>query len=292
MFDLKVLHRPTSPGEAVRLFKETEGTGLYVAGGTVVVPAASPNLDFLVDLSEAGLSYVSSRSGRLVLGATVTAGSLGRSLEAGGIASGLLPAAALSIGNHTVRNLATVGGNIASWPYPTDLPVALLVMNASLTVLSGSGSREVALGDFLAKRGSVFQKGDLITEIAMPVPARGTSGGFEKIGRKRLDVAVVNAAAALRLEGRRIAEAAVAVGALGPAPARLAECEDYLRGKEVCEETLAEAGRMVSASVSPRSDHRAGAEYRKRAAGVAAKRAIMRAAGLLPGEAPSRTRTT
>lgn len=282
MFDLSVLHRPASPEEAVSLFRETAGTGLYVGGGTVIVPAASAKLDFLVDLSSAGLSYVRSESGHLVLGATVTVAALAGSLEAGGMASGVMAAAALTVANHTVRNLATVGGNVAAWPYPTDLPVVFLVLGASLVVLGASGRREVSIEDFFLKRGEVFSKGDLVTELRIPIPDGDLGGGFDKIGRKRLDVAIANAAAAVLVEDGRIADARLAVGALGPAPRRLPECESFLVGKPVGEEAFAEAGRMAARAVTPRSDHRAGAAYRSKASAVAAKRALMRAAGLLP----------
>ncbi len=282
MFDLSVLHRPASAEEAVRLYGETEGTGLYVAGGTIVVPAGSSKLDFLVDLSSAGLSYVRSESGRLVLGATLTVAGLATSLEASGIASGAMPAAALSIANHTVRNLATVGGNVAAWPYPTDLPVVLLVLGAKLTILGPSGQREIPIEDYFQKRGDVFRKGDLITEIVVPIPSGDLRGGFEKVGRKRLDIAIANAAGTVLMDDGRIREARVAVGGMGPAPKRLPECEDLLKGKSATEESFAEAGRLVERAVEPRTDHRAGAEYRRKAAGAAAKRALMRAAGLLP----------
>ncbi len=281
MFDLSVLHRPTSPEEAVRLFRETEGTGLYVGGGTVVVPAGSPKLDFLVDLTAAGLSEIRSESGGLVLGATVTISALSRSLEAGGIASGIMPAAALTVANHTVRNLATVGGNLAAWPYPTDLPVVLLVLDAVLTVLGDSGARSVPLEDFLLRRGDAFSKGDLITEITLPIPAGGTVGGFEKVGRKRLDIAIANAAATARVEDGRLADVKVAVGAMGPAPRRLPECEQLLEGKAPGQELFLEAARLVENTVEPRTDHRASADYRRKAAGVGGGRALLKAAGLL-----------
>ncbi len=281
MFDLSVLHRPTSPEEAVRLFRETEGTGLYVGGGTVVVPAASSKLDFLVDLSAAGLSGISSESGHLVLGATVTISSLARSLEAGGIASGILHTASLSVANHTVRNLATVAGNVAAWPYPTDLPVAFLALDATLAVMSDAGEREIPIEDYFLRRGDVFSKGDLITRVSIPVPKGEVGGGFEKVGRKRLDIAIANAAATVRMDGGRIADARLAVGAMGPAPRRLPECEALLKDKVPTEKLLADVGRLVETTVEPRTDHRAGADYRRKAVGAAARRALTRATGLL-----------
>jgi len=282
MLDLKVLHTPATPEDAFRALNETDGRGLYVGGGTVVVRAGSPNLDFLVDLSRAGMSYVRSESGNLVLGAATTLASLTRSMEACGIASCVLHDAALAVGTHTIRNLATVGGNLVTWPFPSDLPVAFLVLDATLLVMGESGPREVALIDFFARGADVWTKGELMVEVRVPIPGHGLTGGFDKIGRKRIDVALANAAAAIDDDGGRMRDVRVAVGGVGSAPARLPECESFLKGKAPGADLFAEAGRMAAESVEPRSDHRAGASYRKRAAGVAVERALMRAAGLLP----------
>ncbi len=282
MFDLSVLHRPTSPDEAVRLFGETEGNGLYVAGGTVVVPAGSPNLSYLVDLSAAGLDYIRRDAAHVVIGATVTVADLARSPEAGDPASGLLRHAALSVANHTVRNLATVGGNVGAWSYPTDLPVALLVLDAALVVQDASGRRELPLSDYFSKRGEVFRKGDLIVELRLSASFAGLTGGFDKIGRKKLDVAIVNAAAAMKVDGGRMTDIRVALGGGGAAPVRLPECESFLSANDISEDVFAEAGRVASSAVSARGDHRASAEYRTKVSAIAVKRALMRAAGLLP----------
>jgi len=292
MLDLKQLHLPKSPEEAVRALAESEGKGLYVGGGTVVVRAASPRLDFLVDLSAAGMSYVRSESRDLLIGATTTVAVLARSFEAYGVATGLLHEAAMSVATHTIRNLATVGGNLITWSFPADLPVAFLVLDARIVGLGGSGRKEMPVSDLFARRQDVWEKGDLLVEIRVPIPPHELSAGFEKIGRKAVDVAMANAAATLLDEGGKIGEARVAVGAMGVPPRRFEDCESFLKGKAPAEEVFAEAGKLVASSVEPRSDHRASADYRRRAAAVAVERALMKAAGLLPrhsgGEATTR----
>jgi aerobic carbon-monoxide dehydrogenase medium subunit len=284
MLDLKVVHRPASPAEAVRVLADTEGRGLYVAGGTIVVVMGSSHLDFLVDLTAAGLSGILVESGgaapALVIGATATAGELLRAPEAGRPAQGLLHAAASQMANHTVRNLATVGGNVFAWHFPTDLPPALLVLDAWITVEGRAGRRAFPLEDLYAKRRDVFAPGDLIVDVRVPAETPGLRGAFEKHGRKRLDVALVNCAASVRIEGGRIAEARLALNGVGGTPARRRDVEAFLKGKEPAPAVFEEAGRMVSAAVSPRTDLRASGEYRKKVAGVAARRALMRASGL------------
>ncbi len=284
MLDLEVLHRPTTPEEAVRLYDATPGNGLYVAGGTVLVPAGSSRLDYLIDLSHVGLDYIR-REGDgpapdLAIGAGVRIADLARNAEVAAVASGIVRDAASAVATHTVRNRATVGGNIVVSHYPTDLPAALLVLDARLEVLNGEGTREIALTEFYGNRREVHEKGDLIIEVRIPGEGRGFAAAFEKLGRLKVDIAIVNCAAALRIDGDAIAEARVAVNGTGRPPSRLREVESFLAGKPVAVSTFEEAGRVASGSVEPRSNHRASADYRRKMVGVLTKRTLLKAAGI------------
>lgn len=283
MLDLRALLRPTDPVEAVRVYGETGGSGLYVAGGTVIVPAGSPNLDFLVDITSTGLDFVRAEHGHLSIGAATRVSDLHDSVEARAVASGVLCDAALSVANHTVRNLATVGGNVASWAFPSDLPPALMALDAEVAILDANGRREAKLVDFYGNRREVFRKGDLILEVRVPISSRGLTGGFAKIGRKKLDVAVVNAAAVLTVEDGVVGDARVALNGVGPAPVRAGDAESYLEGREAGPDAFGEAGRIAAAGISPRSDHRASAAYRSKIAAVAVERALARAAEATDG---------
>ncbi len=289
MLDLSALLRPTSPEEAVRLFAETRGNGLYVSGGTVIVPSGSSRLDFLVDLSAAGLDYVRPAAGGsgeegsgagpgLALGAGTCICDLARSQQVADVAGGVLHEAAAAVATHTVRNRATLGGNVIASHYPTDLPPALLVLDAELIAMNLEGTREISLEEFYANRRALHRKGDLVVEVRVPPVSRGLTAAFEKLGRIKLDIAIVNAAAALRVEEGGIADARVAVNGTGRPPSRLREVEAFLSGKPTVRETFEEAGRVASASVDPRSNHRASGAYRKKMIGVLVRRALARAA--------------
>jgi len=117
-----------------------------------------------------------------------------RSPAAGELAGGVLRTAARAVANHTIRNLATVGGNLLSWHYPSDLPPALLALDASVVLRGVEGEREIGLEDFYRSGRDVFRKGDLLVEVRVPNGASRLSGAFEKIGRKRLDVALEHGA--------------------------------------------------------------------------------------------------
>jgi carbon-monoxide dehydrogenase medium subunit len=276
VFDLRILKRPTTPDEAVRDLLETEGTGLYLAGGTILVPTGSPSLDFLVDLTRLGLDHVRSEDGALTIGAMTRIADLvdNDALSQQGL--GVIGEAARWIGTHTVRNRATVGGNLFAAHFPSDLPPVFLALRASVVLHGPEGRREVSLEDFYARRSEVYSRGDLILEVRVPEQS-GTASAFEKTGRTRVDVAIVSCAASVSINGGAIAAAGVALGGLSALPVVAHEAAAFLVGKALTSDVIGEAGRMVSESVSPRSDHRAGGEYRRKVAGVLAARALSRA---------------
>lgn len=285
MLDLKNLYRPKSAEEAVRALLESEGTGLYVAGGTIVVPTGSPSLDYLVDLTGAGLDYVrveDTSDGRaLVIGAMTRIADLAISPELASPALRAITEAAADMGTHTTRNRATVGGNVFAVHFPSDLPPAFLALGASVVLQGADGPRDVSLEDFYARRSEVYRRGDLIVEMRVPTGHDGLASAFEKTGRTRVDVAIVSCAAAVAVSGGTIEMARVVLNGTSSVPHVATDAEAYLTGEPPTEDVFREAGRLVSASVSPRGDHRASAEYRRKVAGVMTARALSRAAGLV-----------
>jgi len=281
MLDLRNLYRPKSPEEAVRALLETEGTGLYVAGGTIVVPTGSPSLDYLVDLTGTGLDYVrveDTPDGRaLVIGAMTRIADLATSPELASPALRAIIEAAADMGTHTTRNRATVGGNVFAVHFPSDLPPAFLALGASIRLQGADGPRDVSLEDFYARRSEVYRRGDLIVEIRVPAGHEGLASAFEKTGRTRVDVAIVSCAAAVAVSGGTIETARVVLNGISAVPHVAADAGAYLAGKSPTEDVFREAGRLVSESVSPRGDHRASADYRRKVAGVMTARALSRA---------------
>jgi len=109
----------TTPEEAYQLLSTTEGRGMYIAGGTTIVPTAAKGLDFLVDINRLSLDKIESANGQTTIGATTRIQDI---LESGALTKGperILVKASRHCATPQVRNLATIGGNITVSGYYT-----------------------------------------------------------------------------------------------------------------------------------------------------------------------------
>jgi carbon-monoxide dehydrogenase medium subunit len=123
---------------------------------------------------------------------------------------------------------------------------------------------------------------EIATAIRVPATAAATGTSYQKISpRSKVDIAAVNIGALVTLDdAKKCCAVRISMGAVGPTPLRGAQAEAYLVGKEINDETLAEAGRLAAEDASPISDVRATREYRKLMVEVLTTRALNEAAGL------------
>ena len=164
-----------------------------------------------------------------------------------------------------IRNIGTVGGNlINASPIADSLPF-FYVMDAELEVRSASATRTVPIQEFYqGYKQFDLRPGELLTRVRVPLPAEGELLRLIKVSRRRdLDISSFTAAIRLRLEGETIAAAALAWGGVGPTVLRSPETEAFLVGQEWSEATLRAAGDLAVAEVSPISDVRGSADYRR-----------------------------
>jgi xanthine dehydrogenase small subunit len=164
-----------------------------------------------------------------------------------------------------IRNVGTVGGNIINAsPIADSLPF-LFVMEAELRLQSATGQRSVNINDFYrGYKQFDLRAGELLTRVVVPLPGENELLRLYKVSRRRdLDISSFTAAVRLRLDGERIAAAAVAFGGVGPTVLRARRCEEFLLDREFDEKTMREAGELAVAEVSPISDVRGSAEYRR-----------------------------
>ena len=277
MFDnVEAFHRPGTIGEAIRLLGSSKGARV-VAGGTDLVVHGDPSARVLIDITRAGLSYIRKRGAACVIGATTTMAQLEESEAIRGLAGGVLAHAAATCGAIQIRNVATIGGNIANASPAADLATPLMALDAAVVVAAGGGRRKLALAEYLAgARGRSLVK-SLLVEVVIPEPARGPRCGwsFQKLGRTAVDISLVSAVAGLQLDAKgRVKWARIALGAVAPAALRASAAEELLTGRVLDRSAIDAASAEVAGAVTPISDVRATAEYRREMSRVLAGRAL------------------
>ena len=189
-----------------------------------------------------------------------------------------LAEAARSSSGPQVRNLATIGGNLATASPAGDLVVALVALEARLKIRSSGGNRELPVGELLVgPKQSALLENEMITEIIIPIHSGRTGSGFQKLGkRKAMSIAVASAAATVTLspDGSAFDVIRVALGSVAPTVVRAKRFEQALQGKPATVEEIARVRALVLESISPITDIRGQAWYRSEIAPVLAGRAV------------------
>jgi len=269
---------------AVALLAEHGAAAKILAGGTdllVELKHAVHNPEVLVDISRLDeLKNIAIADDGLHIGALATHGAIMQST----VIRDMFPAlveAAHSIGALQTRNLGTLGGNLMTCVPSMDSGPTLIALEASVTVASTKGRRQMPLADlFVGPRKTSLKPGELLVDIVIPKRNLGKPAAFQKFGlRKGQALALVNAAAAFWLDDGKDAFKApcIALGAVAPVVIRAPKAEAYLAGRKISAEAMAEAGRIAATEAKPISDFRASADYRRDLIAVLVKRALANA---------------
>jgi carbon-monoxide dehydrogenase medium subunit len=273
--------------EIFSAIEKTKGLAKFIAGGTNIIPymhaeAISPEL--LIDLNGLeDLKYIREKNGTITIGALTTISEIVAS-EIIGNKCQILHSAANSLGSPLTRNRATIGGNLADASPAADMAPPLLALEASIhTKRGGVEGREIPLDKFfIGPNKTVLAEDELITQIRFSKPKDSARGIFIKLGlRNSLAISVVSIAVILDMEGQVCQKARVALGAVAPTIIRAFHVESKLEGGEINENIIQECAEIVKEEISPISDIRASAEYRRLASSVILKRAIQQ---VLKGE--------
>lgn len=164
-----------------------------------------------------------------------------------------------------IRNRATLGGNIINASPIGDMTILLLVLDSILVLQNGNRRREVPMREFYRGYKLLDKKRDeILTEIILPIPAGGAKINFEKVSRRKcLDIASVNSAIRIRLEGHTIREAHLSMGGVAPVPLYMKETSQFLTGKPLSSETVQDAMAIAQREISPIDDIRGSAAYKR-----------------------------
>ncbi len=278
MFEnVEAFYRPDNVREALQLLQRGKGKARIIAGCTDVIVDNAHSVRFLIDLTRAGLSYIRRRGANWAIGATTTMSELEQSGEIRSLAGGLLARAAATCGSVQIRNMATVGGNMANGSPAADLATPLLALGAAAVVAGPNGRRKMRLADYLATARTRALAESLLAEVTFPDPPRGARCGwsFQKFGRTAVDVSLVNVAAGLQLDsGGKVKWVRIALGAVAPVPVRAPGAEEILTGRLLDRSLLTEAGDAAACAARPIDDLRASAEYRRELSRILTRRAL------------------
>ncbi len=277
-------HRPRTLEEARSLKAETPGA-CFIAGGTDLLVQMKGGLKRPGDLislrSVAELAGVTT-GGVTAVGAMTTLTDVLRHP----VLSERFPAlvaAVRSMGSVQIRNVATLGGNLCNASPAADSAPPLLVLGARARIQGRDGEREIPIEDLFAGPGrTCLGPDDVLTAILLDPPSSGARSAFLRKTRVHVDLALASVAVALEMDpaGETCRQARVAAGAVAPTPLRLLEVEALLAGRKITPEVLGRARELARDAVSPITDVRASADYRRHITGVLLGRAV---SGLLNG---------
>jgi aerobic carbon-monoxide dehydrogenase medium subunit len=278
------LYRPSTLAEAGALLREHGEDATLYAGGTELLLLMKEGLvrpRVLVDVKHvAGLGEVVAADGAIRIGATASHRTVERSAAVQAHCP-LVAGVARHVANARVRAAGTVGGNLAFADPHSDLATLFLVFDARIDLRGPDGEREVPLDAFVLGPYETARRGDeILTAVRLRSWPVGAAGAYLKFGlyeRPTLGVAAVIVPDA---EGRRVSEARLAIGCIGPRPQRLGAFERHLRGAPV-EELAAGRADLASAEIDridAVTDLHGSADYKLEMAQVFTRRALRVAA--------------
>jgi len=258
---------PSTIQEAVGLLDENENAKI-LAGGQSLLPMmkfrlANPAL--LIDINRiGGLEYIHEDGGYLKIGAlTREAGLDGSDLVRRRYP--LLADTCRLIADPSVRNLATIGGNLSHADPANDHPAAMLAYRAQVTASGPRGSRVIPIEDFfVGPFESTLAHNEILTEICIPISQPGDVGAYQKMERRIGDFAVAGVAVQLHLDAQKMCtKAGIGLTNVGLTPIKAVEAEKCLVGRRIDENVIHEAARLAGEAADPQDDQRGSEEYKR-----------------------------
>lgn len=283
------LHEADTLEKAATLMDQFGPRAEYLAGGTdllVDLKTARTDTDHLICITgiDEAQQIDESLEG-LTIGSLVTVGRLNDAPLQGPWAA--IHDATKVMAAPAIRNMATVGGNLASAVPCADLPPILMVLGASVDLWSPTGVRRVPIADFFTgPRATVRRHDEILLSIHVPMPAVRSGGAYQRFAlREGNSIAVAAAAACVQLDDAgSIVHAAVALGAVAPTPTLVAEIPAMLAGRIADETAWTDAADLAMAAANPISDIRGSAGFRRELTGVLTTRALRCATERINGE--------
>jgi aerobic carbon-monoxide dehydrogenase medium subunit len=271
--------RPGNVAEALELLASTDGAAPLAGGQSLVnvLKHRVASVGLLVDISRLEeLRTIDLTGGGLEIGACVTYDELDHSEEIRS-AQPLLAYVASHIEDQQIRDRGTIGGNCCLSDPTNNLPPLLVALDATMTIASQSGEREVRAEEFF--KGfflTAVEEGELLTRIKIPPLAQDAGAGYSTVAVGADSKAIARAAALVRGNGT-IEDARVVLACVSPTPSRHAKMEAALKGAEATADAARAAAESIGDDLEPLGDAHGSAGYRRAMARVVARRAVCEA---------------
>jgi carbon-monoxide dehydrogenase medium subunit len=273
-------YQPKSLKEAYQIKDSLTGRVDYVAGGTdlfIHIQQKRIESDALISLrgikSLSGISF----NDNLTIGSMT----LLRDIERNALIRQTCPVLSQAVwwlANPQIRNVATIGGNLANSAPSADCAPPLLVLGAKLTIEGPNSKRKIPIDEFFTGPGeNCMNETDVLTQIEIPAITPKAGMSFLKIGRAVRDLAISNVAALLVMEKKRCRKIRLAAGAVAPTPLRLRSVEEMMIDERITPKLLEQVMINTQQEVRPISDVRSSADYRREVTGVLVRRVIEQA---------------
>jgi aerobic carbon-monoxide dehydrogenase medium subunit len=274
--------RPQSVREAITLLEQHGSGAKILSGGQSLIPMMKVRIarpEYLVDINRIQeLRYIREEDGYLKIGGLTRESDLEYSELIKSKYPIILDTAAM-IADPQVRNMATVGGNLAHGDPANDHPATMLALRAEVIASGPGGERVIPIKDFFVSLfTTALEHNEILTEIRIPTPPARSGGAYFKLERKVGDFATVGVAAQVTLEASGICiYAGNGLTNVGPTPLDGQRASDFLKGKSLDEMTIKQAARIAADDAQPSSDLRGPASYKTSMVRELTIRALVRA---------------
>jgi xanthine dehydrogenase small subunit len=254
--------------DAIKKNNRASGRGaILVAGGTDLMvrkadEMAEASIILLQDRID--LKEISIENGKYVIGAAATASDI----EQSSVINEHLPEISSYlklVASEPVRNMGTIAGNIVNASPIGDLTIILLALNAEVVIAGSGESRAIPLKNFfIGYKKLRLKKSELMKSVTFTLPSKPFLFNFEKVSKRtHLDIASVNSAIQIKMEGKKIEECYLSAGGVSPIPLFLTRTCNFLKSGTLTRDVILQASNILQEEISPISDVRGSKEYKR-----------------------------
>jgi carbon-monoxide dehydrogenase medium subunit len=271
--------RPNSLDELFDALNQFGGKAKLIAGGTDLTIALKERLispEVIIDLNRlrTTLSGIVATNSGLRIGAMTTYTELETNPSVQRYAWALSEAAS-QVGTYQIRNLGTIGANLANGSPAADTAPPLIALSAKVNLQSSHGERSMPIEDFITGvKKTAIRSDELITSVQIPMNDLLSSSWMRSAKRNENVISVVSVGVASEIHGNQFGKSRISLGAVAPTPILAKESSSELSDSPINPETIEAVSKLAKDESKPITDVRASAEYRKHLVYVLTKRTI------------------